>query len=226
MAPRGGAPAGGGRRVGLVLFRQPFIEGIASGRITVAFRRWRRPTVRAGGTLITPAGQLAIASVGEDEPGSITDAAARQAGFESREDLLKELFAQPSSTLYRIDFRLLGDDHGVALRSRDDLSEEEVQQLTARLRRLDAAGRTGPWTAAVLALIDRRPGVRAGDLAPVLGQELADFKRNVRKLNALGLTESPAGVTATNPRLSIKPWSVKPAAPRSGASQHRVQRGV
>jgi hypothetical protein len=173
-----------------MLFRQPFIEGIASGRITVAFRRWRRPTVRAGGTLITPAGQLAITSVMEVGPGAITEAAARQAGFESREDLLKELSEHPSSKVYRIDFRLLGDDPRVALRSRDDLDEEEVQQLTARLRRLDAASRAGPWTAAVLALIDGRPGVRAGDLAPVLGQELADFKRDVRKLKALGLTES------------------------------------
>jgi hypothetical protein len=173
-----------------MLFRQPFIEGIASGRVTVAFRRWRRPTVRAGGTLITPAGQLAITSVVEVETGSITAAAARQAGFESREDLLKDLAAQPSSTLYRIDFRRLGADPRIALRSRDDLRDEEVQQLTARLRRLDAASRTGPWTAAVLAVIDRRPGVRAGDLAPALGLDLADFKRHVRKLKALGLTES------------------------------------
>jgi hypothetical protein len=53
-----------------VLFRQDVLRRIGEGEVTVAFRRWRRPTVRAGGTLRTKAGVLAIESVevvGEDE---------------------------------------------------------------------------------------------------------------------------------------------------------------
>ena len=39
-------------------------------------------------------------------------------------------------------------------------------------------------------LIAERPGVRAPDLAASLGRETLPFKRDVRKLKELGLTES------------------------------------
>ena len=42
----------------------------------------------------------------------------------------------------------------------------------------------------MLRLIGDRPGVRAGDLADELGRERLAFKADVRKLKALGLTES------------------------------------
>jgi hypothetical protein len=48
----------------------------------------------------------------------------------------------------------------------------------------------GPWTAAVLELIAENPGVRAPDLAARMGRETLPFKRDVRKLKELGLTES------------------------------------
>jgi hypothetical protein len=47
-----------------MLFKQATLAAIAAGRVTLAFRRWRRPTVRAGGTLVTPVGMLAIDAVG------------------------------------------------------------------------------------------------------------------------------------------------------------------
>ena len=40
-----------------MLFRQTFLDGIGNRSVPLAFRRWRRPTVRAGGTLLTAAGQ-------------------------------------------------------------------------------------------------------------------------------------------------------------------------
>ena len=42
----------------------------------------------------------------------------------------------------------------------------------------------------MLRLIAERPAVRAGDLAESLGRERLAFKADVRKLKALGLTES------------------------------------
>ena len=42
----------------------------------------------------------------------------------------------------------------------------------------------------MLRLIADRPGVRAGDLAAESGRERLEFKADVRKLKALGLTES------------------------------------
>ena len=48
-----------------MLFRQDDLRRIAAGEVTVAFRRWRRPTVKAGGVLRTRLGVLAIESVDE-----------------------------------------------------------------------------------------------------------------------------------------------------------------
>lgn len=173
-----------------MLFRRAFLDGIASGEITVAFRRWTRPTVRAGGTLKTAAGVLAIDAVDRVSAEEITEADARRAGFPSLSALMEELDARDQGELYRVELRLAGPDPRIALRERADLSEEELSALWKKLARLDAASPVGPWTLAVLRLIDRNPGVRAGDLAPQVRQERAAFKVNVRKLKGLGLTES------------------------------------
>jgi predicted transcriptional regulator len=58
------------------------------------------------------------------------------------------------------------------------------------LARFDRASKDGPWTVAVLEVIRDRPAVRAPDLAASFGRETQPFKRDVRKLKDLGLTES------------------------------------
>jgi hypothetical protein len=171
-----------------MLFRQDVLRRIAEGDVTLAFRRWRRPTVKAGGTLRTRVGVLSIDSVEKVEEDQVTDADARRAGAEDREALLAGL--RPEGTLYRVEFRLAGPDPRIALRERSDISPEERAEIDARLARLDAASRHGPWTAAVLELIAERPATRAPDLAASLGRETAPFKADVRKLKELGLTES------------------------------------
>jgi hypothetical protein len=55
---------------------------------------------------------------------------------------------------------------------------------------MDAGSVHGPWTRATLELIAQRPEVLAADLAAALGRERLPFKRDVRKLKELGLTES------------------------------------
>jgi hypothetical protein len=65
-----------------------------------------------------------------------------------------------------------------------------LHELTETLRRIDARAVGGPWTTRTLTLISRYPGRRAADFALELGQEVPVFKANVRKLKALGLTES------------------------------------
>ena len=67
---------------------------------------------------------------------------------------------------------------------------QQFDALRARLRRLDASAAGGAWTARTLAVLKAHPAVRAGDLCVLVGQEKDDFKRNVRKLKNLGLTES------------------------------------
>jgi len=174
-----------------VLFRAATLPRIADGSITLAFRRQRRPTVRAGGTLTTPVGVLAIDDVRIVTEDEITDDDARRAGYAALDELVAEL-GPPSDDrqLYRVELHVAGPDPRVAERARDDLSHDDVAELRARLARLDRASTHGPWTAEVLALIAERPAVRAGDLADALGRERLAFKTDVRKLKALGLTES------------------------------------
>ena len=87
-----------------------------------------------------------------------------------------------------------GEDPRIALRERSALTPDDVAELERRLSRLDRASTHGPWTGDVLRLIAARPGVRAGDLAEAIGRERLPFKADVRKLKALGLTESlPVG---------------------------------
>ena len=171
-----------------MLFPLTTLRAIEAGEVTLAFRRWRRPTVRAGGTLRTRVGVLAIESVEPVFEQAITDADARRAGAAGREELIAGL--RPEGTLYRIEFRLAGPDPRIALRERTDMDAGERAVIDARLARLDAASRHGPWTARVLELIARRPATRAPDLAAELGRETAPFKADVRKLKELGLTES------------------------------------
>ena len=171
-----------------MLFRQDVLRRIAEGEVTLAFRRWKRPTVKAGGTLRTAVGVLAIHSVEPVDERDVTDEDVRRAGAADRDALLTE--GPPERGLYRIEFSLAGPDPRVALRERSRISPTERAEIDARLARLDAASRHGPWTAAVLGLIADRPATRAPDLASSLGRETALFKADVRKLKELGLTES------------------------------------
>ena len=173
-----------------MLFRKRFWDGLADGSITVAFRRWKRPTVKTGGTLRSPGGFLAIDSVeivGED---ALDDAHARRAGYEDAAELRKEVGAPTADrALYRVEFHLAGPDPRDTLRADDELSNDDVARLRQRLDRLDRAAPT-PWTDATLRAIAAQPAVVSTTLAEQLGMDRPAFKLNVRKLKALGLTES------------------------------------
>jgi hypothetical protein len=173
-----------------VLFPQRFHAGLADGSVTLAFRRWRRPSVTAGGRQRTPVGELAIDAVDEVGIDDITDDNARRAGYVDRDELLSELARRSEGTLYRITLHLAGADPRIALREQAELSDDDWRTIEARLVRLDRASSHGPWTTTVLRLIADHPAVRAGDLAASLGREKAPFKVDVRKLKEMGLTES------------------------------------
>ena len=173
-----------------MLFRQEFLDGIRDGTVTLAFRRWRRPTVRAGGTLLTAVGQLEIRSVTVVAAGAISARDAREAGYPAREALLAELEQRPEGDIYRIELGALRPDPRVALRSAPAATATDLRELRDRLRRMDSRADDGPWTRRTLQLIARRPGVRAGDLCVEFALEKEEFKIRVRRLKALGLTES------------------------------------
>lgn len=173
-----------------MLFESTIWPRLADGSVTVAYRSWKRPTVKAGGTLRSPVGMLAIESVDVVSPSSLTDADAMAAGESDLDALLTRLPEDDGRRLYRIRFHLAGDDPRVALREDDDLSDEDVAELSTKLDRSDARSSDGPWTRRVLALIAVNPAVRSADLCGQVDMAQADLKKRVRRLKDLALTES------------------------------------
>lgn len=170
-----------------MLLKRDVLDRIADGSISLVFRRWRRPSVKAGGSLTTAIGMLAIDEITEVPAAAIDDASAHRAGHASAEALRTELAKHPEGRVYRIAVRLASADPRIALREDDRLDDEDVAGLEARLDRFDG---TEPWTRRALALIGAHPGRRAAELAEAMGLETQAFKTRVRKLKGLGLTES------------------------------------
>ena len=142
--------------------------GIADGSVTVTYRAWKRPQVKVGGRYRV--GDLTVEV-------TAIDVVAR-------------------STVPAEHDRWLGDAdpvHRVQLRLADPVPAKaplSIEELRTRLDRMDARSEHGPWTRDVLALIGARPGVVSTELAATLDRERFAFKADVRKLKALGLTES------------------------------------
>ena len=172
-----------------MLLKQETLRGIENGSITVAFRRWRRPTVKAGGTLLTSLGQLAVEAVDVVNLEEITEQDAAAAGFSSLASLQSELSKRADGDFYRVRLSLAGPDPRIALRETIP-DAAEVDGILGRLSRLDSRSGPGPWTHRVLTLLGERPGEGSASLAVDCGMDKADFKVKVRKLKALGLTES------------------------------------
>jgi hypothetical protein len=174
-----------------MLFKNSTLQGIVSGKIDLAFRKWERRRVKPGSHLRTSAGVVVIDSVDKIDIRDISPADAIRAGFTSAEELIEYLkdYERPGDH-YRVGLHYGGADPRIALRKLSDLSEEDIKDLKNRLERLDAANPHGPWTVQVLRLIDEKPAVLAGELAREIGRERLSFKASVRRLKELGLTES------------------------------------
>ncbi len=174
-----------------MLLRRDTLEAIRDGRVTLQFRRWARPRVRVGTRMRTAVGLVEVAAVERvDDPAALTAADARAAGVEDVAALLEAPRGREGAPLWRIGVRYAGADPRVALREDDALDAEALAALRARVDAIDARSKRGPWAWEVLELIDRRPAVRAADLAASLGRETLPFKADVRRLKELGLTES------------------------------------
>ena len=171
---------------------------IAAGELTLTFRRWRSPQARVGGRYRVGVGAVEVQEVRKIAPEELTASDARAAGHNSPAEALAEIERQrrrgadPDAPLYRVAFRYAGAyvDPRRRLAADDALGGEAVDDLVARLAKLDARSQRGAWTRATLEAIAAQPGRRAGDLAAAVGCETARYKADVRKLKALGLTIS------------------------------------
>jgi hypothetical protein len=209
-----------------VLLTNRIRDGVFAGEFDVAFRRWRKPTVKEGGRLRTALGEILIVKVRVIDPSEISDADALRAGYTCADDVRHDLFrerrvapsasggsrtAKPNedSRVYRIEMGRGGEDPRVTLRSSTNLDAEELAGVLAKLARMDdpksrVTGSTGSarsnWTCTTLELIETWPARRAPELAEMVGLETPVFKASVRKLKELGLTESLAVGYRLSPR--------------------------
>jgi hypothetical protein len=193
-------------------------QGVRQGSITLAYRRWEQPRVRVGGTQLTSVGIVRFDEVEEvTELATITHADAQAAGFPDADALRAYVAATaPTDTvpeersgaqrpnasrragpraskggerIFRVRLSWVGEDPRVQLRTAvPDATELAV--ITAAVKALDAGKRSGPWTRQILEWIRDNPGVISTELAALLGREVAPMKADIRRLKALGLTES------------------------------------
>ena len=173
-----------------MLLRRAELDAIRSGEIDLAFRRWERPRLRTGTLMRTAIGLVEVTAVERIAPARISERQARRAGAANRAELLARLDRRNAGApVFRVGLRYAGADPRIALRESASLSDVELAQITDRLRRLDRA-RPEPWTRAMLELVEQHPATLAAELAARQTRDLHAFKRDVRKLKELGLTES------------------------------------
>lgn len=179
-----------------MLFRRAVLDAIVAGDVRFAFRRWDRPRIRPGTRLRTAVGVLDVVAVQEVDPDRVTAAEARAAGATTVREVTASRGDRP---LYRVELRYAGEDPRGTLRDAVP-GAEDLTALRTRLGEIDRRSRRGPWTRETLGIIAGNPGRRAPDLAAELGRETLSFKRDVRVLKELGLTESLAVGYRLSPR--------------------------
>ena len=171
-----------------MLFKQASLDKIARNEVTLAFRRWKRPTVKAGSRVRTASGVVRIGAISVVETSALAPSDAIAAGFASLAALRQMLGPDDGTPVYRIELNGIEADERVALRDEALLSDADWHTLTARFARWD---KTAPgYFPSILRAIAVHPEVRAATLAANAGVETLKFKQDVRKLRELGLTES------------------------------------
>lgn len=174
-----------------MLIKNVILDCIIAGEITLIFRRWKKCGVKAGGTQMTQRGVFGVDAVEVVKERNITAADAKAAGFGTKSDLLASMpAAEDGLDIYRIRVRYIGEDPRKTLRTNDKLSDGEIEEIIAKLKKLDAGSKRGPWTELYLQMIHDQPNTHAQILAEQIGLTIPTFKPWVRKLKALGLTES------------------------------------
>jgi hypothetical protein len=172
-----------------MLFTAATLRGLTEGRVSCTYRRWEVVRPKVGSRFTTSAGVVEVTSITRADKHQLTERDAAEAGFRSVAELIKWCSAKGSGDLYRIGIALAGPDPRIELRRTDNLDAADIAMLNAKLDRMDRAADQA-WTRSTLRQISRLPGVVSTELAAEVGEERRAYKLRVRRLKALGLTES------------------------------------
>lgn len=173
-----------------MLFKGVHLQGIKSGEITMAFRKWHKASVKSGSLVHTSVGLIEIGKIEIVNENDITDKDAAQAGFMDKKQLFKSFTHNCTGTIFKISVHYHAEDPRIKLREQTTLSEHQFNDLKARLKRLDRYSKQRYWTEKVLLTIKHNPKLHAIGIANLTGFEKEWLKLNIRKLKNLGLTIS------------------------------------
>lgn len=84
-----------------MLLKLELLEAIKAGQVDLVFRRWSRPSVKAGGTLKTRLGVMSIGAIDDMDPADVTEADAKRAGFKDVADFRKWLDTMKPGHLFQ-----------------------------------------------------------------------------------------------------------------------------
>ena len=166
-------------------------EAIATGQITVTFRLWKRLHAKVGGQYAVGSVVIEVGSIEMIPFDAVTKRDIKLAGASSR-DALREQAAHAGpidddTLVYRIEFHVVGAKPTTSAAPFDD---EHVAVVNTKLDAMDARSKTGAWTRATLRLIGEHEGMVSTELAAQMQRPRMEFKADVRRLKALGLTVS------------------------------------
>lgn len=171
-----------------MIFRKEFLAKIKAGDVTLAFRQWKKLSIKEGGTLKTSVGDIFFKSIKAIQLSQIKKADALKAGFSNLDSLLSDLSGE--GIIYKIQFSLIGPDPRLALREKKKLTKAESEELVKKLQNLDSRGSMKNWVLPVMNFLATNPGVPSKIMAHEFGHDQMKLKLNVRKLKNLGLTIS------------------------------------
>jgi hypothetical protein len=166
-------------------------DDVAAGRVTLTVRLWSRPQVKQGGRYNVGPVEIEVDDIELVPFGALTDDDLVRTGMTDREAVrTRAAHAGPiadDTLVYRIEFHVVGKRRNPADRPAD---AKTVAEVIAKLDAMDARSPHGAWTRPTLRLIGNHPGTVSTDLAATMHRSRPEFKVDVRKLKALGLTES------------------------------------
>ncbi|PZQ56848.1 MAG: hypothetical protein DI570_20455 [Phenylobacterium zucineum] len=94
------------------MFAKPLRARVRSGEITTSIRVWLTPRVRVGGRYPLLDGQIEVTRLQEVDLDDISEAMARESGFESLEALMKTARHGRGERVFIVDFVFVSDSAG------------------------------------------------------------------------------------------------------------------
>jgi hypothetical protein len=184
-----------------MLFAEKELEGVRTGRITVAFRKWDEPQVDSGQVYEDPElGIIKVLDVSSVRLRRVSASDARAAGADTLFDFFERFRNHnpdcnlDDAQVFRVRFQYVGGMPKTPKPPTMGL----VMAVSKRLEDIDRRARTGGWTMAYLEVLGSRVGISSNELIHELDETPNRLKKRLAKLRQQNLvTRSTEGYALT-----------------------------